>query len=106
MNSHMVPLDKDTCDKIHPRLHKLFETVHVKNVLQLDDFIYKRGYTPCISSIFLVGDDPCGSYDANCGGLTVHVKNGTLSRVQYPDDSMVTFKDIGDRYRRMTAEKN
>jgi len=107
MNAHMVSLDKGLCDAIHSELYEVLKSLHVSNVLNLDDFIKTRGYTPCIASIFLVGEEPCGSFDTTLpSGHTIHVKNGTLSSSIGPDGKESRFVALGKEYQRRATRTN
>jgi hypothetical protein len=82
MNDHSAPLNKETCDRIHPELYADLLALGVTKVLDRGDFRRVRGYTPCCSSIFLVGDNPGGSYDYHTReGVEVVTHNGTLMTV-------------------------
>ena len=107
MNAHMVSLDRRICDMIHPEFHEVLKSLQVKYILDLDDFVKTRGYTPCIASIFLVGENPCGSYDTTLSsGSTIHVKNGTLCRATGPDGKESHFGAVGWEYKRLATQNN
>ena len=81
MNDHTAPLNKETCDQVQDGLYAELQALGVTKVLDRGEFRRARGYTPCCSSIFLVGENPGGSYDYRTqGGVEVVVHNGTLMR--------------------------
>ena len=85
MNDHASPLCKRLCNAIHPGLYDMLATLDVSQVLDVPEFTEIRGYEPICGSIFLVGENPGGSYtfDIKFEGKerTVEVHNGTLVRV-------------------------
>ena len=103
----MIPLNRDICGKIHPELYQVLTSLQVDYVLNLDEFTKMNGYAPCIASIFLVGKDPCGSFDTTLpSGVTIHVKNGTLSRATSPAGKESNFASVGQDYNRLAAHYN
>lgn len=78
MNMYNLPLDKKLCDRIHTNLFSFLTGLQVKFVFDIHSFIKNEKRHPCISSIFLVGDNPGGSYDFENNGRTIYVHNGTL----------------------------
>lgn len=81
MDEHTAPLDKETCDRVQVGLYAELQALGVTEVLDRGEFRRAEGHSPCVSSVFLVGENPGGSYDyCTQGGVRVVVHNGTLAR--------------------------
>ena len=99
MNSHMITLDEKVCNAIHHELYGVLKSLGVSYVLDLDGFEQEFGYSPCISSVFLVGKDPFGSYETILrSGDTLRVKNGSLSGSVSPTGKESHFSTVGTKY--------
>ena len=99
MNSHMITLDEEVCNTIHTELYGVLKSLGVSYVLDLDGFQKELGYSPCISSVFLVGKEPCGSYETILrSGDTLRVKNGSLSGSVSPTGKESHFSTVGKKY--------
>ena len=107
MDLHTLRLDEHLCDKIHPELYEVLQSLQVSKVLDLNKFITSQGYSPCIATVFLVGENPGGSYDTVLpSGTTIHVKNGTLSSSIDPSGKVFRFAGASLRYGELLAREN
>jgi hypothetical protein len=78
MQPHTKPLSKEICDSIDPRLYQEFLSLGVTKILDIKSFIDEHKREPCVSSIFLVGENSGGSYVFEKDGFAYAVHNGTL----------------------------
>tara|TARA_B100001093_G_C26679843_1_gene949948 strand:+ start:773 stop:1003 length:231 start_codon:yes stop_codon:yes gene_type:complete len=75
-------------------------------VLDLDEFKRMQGYSPCIATIFLVGEKPGGSYDTVLpSGTTILVKNGTLSGSIDPSGKRFHFAGVSMEYHKLSTQE-
>ena len=99
MEAYSLPLDKEICDSIYPRLYDtLMDITGYVKVMNVEAFIAEKGYEPCISSRFIVttrGSVTCGKADGYLATL-----NGTIISHNY-----VNYRGIGEEYWRRYIAK-
>jgi hypothetical protein len=97
MQNHLCPFNIDLAMSISQDTTN-FLLKNFKNIQILDkkDFTEKRGYTPCVSSIFIVSEGGSYYYLLN-SGEDVYIHNGSVGSLIVPSGCM-PFNQFSEKY--------
>jgi hypothetical protein len=91
MEDHSYPFNQALAESISPEITQYLTKHFAKiSVINQKEFAEKRGYEPCISSIFFVCKG--GSFTCKIDGGDVSIHNGTLDDFPHPGGNVKFYK--------------
>jgi len=78
------------------------------SILNINEFVKQKGYSPCIGSNFVVSDGGSVYYEKTLNGVTytINTYNGTLSNISTDDDHLdMTFYEYSKLYEQQKRNK-